>query len=353
MKLANRCRPEQREGPAPELCASRCRSFAALRTTGPSRNRRSGFALMAALWLVVIVGVTGYELSARSRVRRLAVANSLEKVAASAAAEAALETVRATLENRLAHPLDARTRSLSDATLDPWGDLSFTLGDTLRLGDERAASRAYDAGTRVQLNRATEADVRRLLAAIPLDANLADRLAQRIMDWRDADSFRRSRGMERDDYLRTGARTLPADAEFGRVDELRDVDGVTPDVYALIAPYFTVSGSGQINLNAAPRAVLSSLPGLGEEALSLLLRAQHNTKALRSLEEITQRLSPGARELIAEAGTELTQRITFETREVVVEAEGWLDGSPLRSRGEALFVRGGDAFFTVWWRVGL
>ena len=87
-----------------------------------ARTRRDGFALMAALWLVVIVGVTGYELSVRSRVRRLAVANSLEKVAADAAADAALETVRAALENRLAHPLDARSRTLADATLDPWGD---------------------------------------------------------------------------------------------------------------------------------------------------------------------------------------------------------------------------------------
>src|SRR4051812_45712822 len=41
--------------------------------------RRSGFALMAALWLVVLVGVTGYELSVHSRTRRLAVANSFEE----------------------------------------------------------------------------------------------------------------------------------------------------------------------------------------------------------------------------------------------------------------------------------
>ena len=99
--------------------------------------------------------------------------------------------------------------------------------------------------------------------------------------------------------------------------------------------------------------MLRSLPGLGEEALSLILLAQLSTKPFRSLDEITQRLSPSARESIAEAGSELTQRITFETREVVVESDGWLDGSPLRARGEALFVRGGDAFFTVWRRVGL
>jgi general secretion pathway protein K len=317
-----------------------------------TRVKRDGFALMAALWLVVIVGVTGYELSVRSRVRRLAVANALEKVAADAAADAALETVRAALENRLAHPLDARSRSLADAALDPWGDLTFLRDDTLHLGDERAWAHGYDAGTRLNLNRATEGDIRRLLSAIPLDAGEADRLAQRIMDWRDADSFRRSRGMERDDYLRSGARVLPANAEFSQVAELRDVDGVTAELYARLAPYFTVSGTGQVNLNAAPRVVLASLPGLGDEAIAMILRARQGSRPLRSMEELTQRLSAGAREAIAEAGNDLSGRVTFDVREVVVTGEGWLEGSPLRSPAEAVFARGGDALFTVWRRVG-
>ena len=317
-----------------------------------TRTRRNGFALMAALWLVVIVGVTGYELSVRSRVRRLAVANSLEKVAADAAADAALETVRAALENRLAHPLDARSRPLADATLDPWGDLTFLRDDTLKLGDERAWAHGYDAGTRLNLTRATEGDIRRLLSAIPLDAGESDRLAQRIMDWRDADSFRRSRGMERDDYLRSGARVLPTNAEFGQVAEMRDVDGVTAELYARIAPYFTVFGTGQVNLNAAPRVVIASLPGMGDEAIAVIFRYRQSSRPMRSLEEVTQRLSAGAREAIAAAGNELSGRVTFDTREVVVTGEGWLDGSPLRSSAEAVFARGGDALFTAWRRVG-
>lgn len=317
-----------------------------------TRSGRNGFALMAALWLVVIVGVTGYELSVRSRVRRLAVANSLEKVSADAAADAALETVRAALENRLAHPLDARSRTLVDATLDPWGDLTFLRSDTLKLGDERASAHAYDAGTRLNLNRATEGDIRRMLSAIPIDAGEADRLAQRITDWRDADSFRRSRGMERDDYLRSGARVLPTNAEFSQVAELRDVDGVTAELYARIAPYFTVFGTGQVNLNAAPRVVITSLPGMSDEAISVIFRYRQSSRPMRSFEEVTQRLSPGAREAIAAAGNELSGRVTFDTREVVVTGEGWLDGSPLRSSAEAVFARGGDALFTVWRRVG-
>jgi len=315
-------------------------------------TRRSGFALMAALWLVVIVGVTGYELSVRSRSRRLAVANTLERVAADAAAEGGLETARAALQNRLAHPLDARMSSLATATLDPWSDLTFVPRDTVRMGDERASVLTYDAGTRLQLNRATEGDVRRLLIALRIDAGVADRLAQRILDWRDADTFRRARGMERDDYLRAGARVLPSNSDFTDVVELRDVDGMTAELYAQVRELLTVFGTGQVNFNSAPRPLLASLPGMGDEAVSIVLRAQASRRPLRSLDEVVNRLSPGARALMAEGGGELAQRAAFETREVVVEATGWAEGSPVRSHARAVYARGGDALFTTWHQGG-
>lgn len=301
---------------------------------------RRGFALMAALWLVVLIGVTGYELSTRSRTRRLAVANALELVQARAAAEGALETARGALENQLAQPVD------------PWADLTFIRRDTIRMGDERAVAHAYDAGARLHLNHATDDDLRRLLVALRVDASEADRLSQRILDWRDHDTFRRGRGAERDDYLRAGARTLPSDEDFASVEELRDIEGMTPTLYTRLAPLVTVLGTGQINVNSAPLPVLASLPGVGSEAVAVIARAQGSARPLRSLEELTVQLSPGAREAIVNAGAALMQRITFETREVVVESDGWLDGSPVRARGEALYAKGGDALFTVWQRVG-
>ena len=314
-------------------------------------KRRDGFALMAALWLVVIVGVAGYELSVRSRTDRLAIANSLERVAAEGAAEAGLETARAMLDEALTRPLTARIGALSNAALDPWSVIDWQRTDTLRMGEERAVVNGYDAGARVQLNRANEGQLCRLLAALPLDASVADRMAQRIMDWRDADDSRRGRGAERADYLRTGARTLPANAEFGRIDELRDVDGMTPELYARLGQYLTVYGTGQVNVNAASATVLHSLPGLGDEAVAVLVRSQRSGRPIRSLEELTQQLSRGAASAIADAGMELTQRMTFETREMVVTADGWLDGSPVRAHGEALYARTGEALFTVWRRM--
>ena len=307
---------------------------------------------MAALWLIVIVGVTGYELSTRARTRRLAVANALETTQAAAAVDAALETARGALENRLAHPLDNRARALTDATLDPWGDLKLLRADTIQLGDERAVVQPYDAGARLNLNRATQGEIQRLLTALRIDAGEADRLAQRILDWRDRDTFKRPRGAERDDYVRAGARALPSDEDFARVEEIRDIEGMTPALYARVAPLLTVLGTGQVNVNTAPAAVLASLPGFGSEVIAAVLRTQGTAHPLRSLEELTQQLSPGARQSLIDAGAELMPRLAFETREVVVEAEGWLDGSPVRARGEALYAKGGDALFTVWHRVG-
>jgi general secretion pathway protein K len=328
------------------MLPSRTRAPAHLRT----RDRR-GFALMAALWLVVLVGVTGYELSVRSRSRRLAVANSLERTQATAAAEGALETVRGELATRLARPLTSRPIGSQQLELDPWSDLTLLDADTLALGDARALSHVYDAGARIQINRASEADLRRFLAALAIDAGVADRLAQRIADWRDADDFRRARGAERDDYLRTGARRLPTNADFQRVDELRDVDGMTPDLYARIAPLVTTLGTGQVNVNAAPREVLMSLPGMGGEAIAAIVRAQRARRPIRSLEELTAQLSSAARSSLVERMSELQQRAAFESREVVVEGDGWIDGSPARVTVQALVARGGDAMFTIGRRI--
>jgi general secretion pathway protein K len=325
----------------------------ASRRGAPTRERR-GFALMAALWLVVLVGVTGYELSIRSRSRRLAVANSLERTQAVAAAEGALETVRGELALRLSQSasLGARRSVPGQSTaLDPWSDLSLLATDTLAQGDTRAVPHVYDAGARIQINRASEADLRRFLSALAIDAGVADRLAQRIADWRDADDFRRARGAERDDYLRVGARRLPTDADFQRVDELRDVDGMTPELYARIAPFVTVLGTGQVNVNAAPREVLMSLPGMGDETIAAIVRAQRARRPIRSMEELTAQLSSAARSSLVEAMAELQQRAAFESREVVVEADGWVDGSPARVTAQALLARGGDAMFTIGRRI--
>lgn len=290
-------------------------------------TQRRGFALMAALWLVVLVGATGYGLSVHARGARLTVANALESEQAVAAAEAALESGRAMLA---AGALALMARPM----------------DTTAMGVELFTLKAWDAGSRLQLNRATEADIRRLLAALGHDAALADRLAQRIADWRDADDLRRGRGGERDDYLRSGARLLPSNSDIASLGELRGVEGMTDEVLATLAPHVELMGTGQVNLNSAPREVLLSLPGFSPSAADAVIRRRVRG-AVRSLDEVSQAVGSGAREALQEATPELSLRVVFETTEVVLEAEGWVDGSPIRVRARSVHQRSGDSWLTT------
>lgn len=294
-------------------------------------TQRRGFALMAALWLVVLVGATGYGLSVHARGARLTVANALETEQAVAAAEAALESGRAML------------------AIDALALLARPM-DTTVLGVELFTLKARDAGSRLQLNHATEDDIRRLLVALGHDAGLADRLAQRVADWRDADDHRRARGAERDDYLQSGARLLPSNSDFAALGELRSVDGMTDDVLATLMPHVDFIGTGQVNLNSAPREVLLSLPGFGPAAADAVIRRRVRG-ALGSLDEVSQVVGPGAREALLEAMPVLSSRVVFETTEIVLEAEGWVEGSPIRVRALSVHQRSGDSWLTTSRRV--
>jgi len=302
-------------------------------------RRERGFALIAALWLLVALSALALEVSLVARERRLAAANTLEGSQARAAADAGLEHARARL-----------AAVLRSGALDPWRRPDSLLAGDVTLGDARYRVTLRDAGAALNLNRATEADLRRLLIALRVDAGQADRLAQATLDWRDADDLRRARGAERDDYLRAGRPVLPRNGPFQSIAELGSVLGMTPQVLTLVRPYLTLFGTGQINLNAAPRPVLLALPGVGEEAAGVLLRHQESRRPLHSLADLSLELSGGARAALeAETSTLLTQ-VTFETQEVEAVSDGWADGSSVRAHAHGLLVRARDVAFLVWRR---
>jgi general secretion pathway protein K len=298
-----------------------------------------GFALIAALWLVVALSALALEVSLVARERRLAAANTVEGTQGRAAADAGLEHARA----RLAGMLER-------GALDPWRRVDSVLAQAVALGDARYRVTLRDAGSALNVNRASEAELRRLLVALRVDAGLADRLAQTIADWRDPDDLRRARGAEREEYLRAGRPVLPRNGPFQSIAELGSVLGMTPEILELIRPHLTLLGTGQVNLNAAPRPVLLALPGIGEEAAGVLLRRQNGARPLRSLAELSLELSSGARAVLQAETSALLARATFETREVEAVSDGWVDGSPVRVHAQGLLVRARDVAFLVWRR---
>lgn len=304
---------------------------------------RDGFALVAALWVVVAVGAVGLDWGLRARMQRLATANAVESATARAAAESGLALARARLERVLVG---------SAAGMDPWHDPAALLGDSVHArAGVRYLIRVSDLGTRLNLNRASQEELRRLLVALRLDAGRADRIAQSAADWRDADDLHRARGAERIWYLRAGSDALPRNGPFQSVEELRHVREMTPELMDRLRPYLTVRGSGRINLSAAPTPVLRTLPGLGGEAVATIEGERSRTGRAPDLSTLPRLLSGAARAELLPNLPRLLSMTTAETQELEVISDGFIHGSPVRARLEAVVVRSGGTAYQVWSRI--
>ena len=310
--------------------------------------KRRGFALIAAIWLVVAISSVSLEVALVTRDHRLATANRLEGASARAAAESGVEHARARLARVLVEGGDRHTWNDVQALVDPWHRLDGLLPDSIVMGDATYRVTFVDLGARLNINKVGEADLRRLFAAERIDAAKADALAQTIMDWRDPDDFRRGHGAEQADYLKAGLAELPRNAPFESVDELRSVLGMSAEILDRFRDDFTVLGSGQVNINSAARAVLMALPGMTELGAQIIVRAQQARRRIASFQELSDLLPAEARDPLQRAMSELLPRVTFATTEVLVESEGQLAGSPVRARMEAVIARGGQTAFVVW-----
>lgn len=206
---------------------------------------------------------------------------------------------------------------------------------------------AVDLGARLNLNLASEDELRRLCLALGVDARTSDVVAQSIADWRDDDDLHRPRGAERAFYVDEAGAVLPANAPFAEWTELRHVRGVTDDILQRVQPHLTVRGSGRVNLNAASRPVLLAL-GLPAEAVETIELRQRARRPIRSLEELANGLSAAARARVVAEMPRLLVRTAFETREIEVTSDGSVEGSPVGATSIAVFARAATEAIPVW-----
>jgi general secretion pathway protein K len=136
----------------------------------------------------------------------------------------------------------------------------------ITLGDGEVLVTVEDEERKINLNRimlpnGNAPDERRLavfqrlLDTLGIDRAVADA----VVDWLDNDENPRVGGAESSYYLGLPKPYRAKNDLFDTIGELRLVRGVTDNVFETLRPFVTVSSSGLVNINTAPKEVLISL----------------------------------------------------------------------------------------------
>lgn len=276
----------------------------------PVQGRR-GFALVAALWLLVITGAVAAALIEATRADRAAAANARATSQASWAARGALNLALDSLDRFIRRSTgDAGWPGTADTVLTP---IAFPLPD--------AAGRAVilDARARLNVNTADSAALARLMVGLGASPGDAVALAARILDWRDADAEPRPLGAEASDYA-SRSPDAPADTAFDDPSELRAVLGMPEPLYRALLPVVTTFGDGRVNVNTASEVVLAGLPGMDAASAARIVQLRER-RPLIGLYEVARALRLSAAQLDSVGGW-----AAFFPRDVEIVARGTARG---------------------------
>jgi general secretion pathway protein K len=212
--------------------------------------RQSGFALIAVLWIGILLALiaAAFSSSVRSRIRETA--GRADLVRAEAAADAGIRIALLDLLNR--------DRNSQAPQRFPAGGTPVTCS----VGAEaRLVIQVEDEEGKVNLNTSNEDLLVALFAGLGATHDKARGYAERVMDFRDGDHDKRADGAEHQDYPKSSSGGLnPKDADFTSVDELDQVLGMPPDLADRAKPYLTVfSGKAGIDAAAAPHGLIDIL----------------------------------------------------------------------------------------------
>jgi general secretion pathway protein K len=251
-------------------------------TRPPAGRDERGFALVAVLLVVALLGVVGAEFAYSMRLEASAARAYRDGITAAHLAEAGV----AQAMRELAH--DAAL-----VGLDPEdGDLVFYTRDRVAiprlprtnvpLGAGAFTYRLTDEQARINLNASPTDRVDRLLTALGLEKRERDVINDSILDWRDPNEDHRLNGAESDDfYLKQPAPYRARNANLESVSELLQIKGITMELFQGTAErpglvdLVTVRTQGQVNINTAGEIVLRAF-GLSDAEITSLVQGRRD-----------------------------------------------------------------------------
>lgn len=213
--------------------------------SGPDGER--GIALVAALWFTVAVAGIASAFSTLAFGEAMRARNLVDAIRARAVLEAGLEQAVYALQAQRERPVQPELR------------VDWTFDGALVVIHVTAES------GRVDLNQADAGLIAAVMQEAGAKRDVAQRVGDAVVDWRDGNDLRQPNGAEARDYRLAGRDDGPANAPFRHVAELRDVLGVTPELYARTRALFTVATG-----DTRPRAELA--PEVTRRALRVVPR---------------------------------------------------------------------------------
>ncbi len=261
---------------------------------------RRGFALLAVLWTLTAVSLLVGTGMAVVRIGSLTTRNRIVLARAGWAREACVEILQA--------------RYAQDPSVAGVDSMDLGRGTWCTAGLE-------DPTTKLNINLADRAALVTVLESVVHRPDAVDSLADALLDWRDPDQVPRRFGDES-----SGNRNGP----LADVWELSYVRGFTEARVAALASLVTTRGTGAINVNDAPPAVLATVRGMTEEAARLLATPRgtpiHDADALAGL------LSPSARATLLANYPEFVRAVVFAPPQRIAVVTGGVRGTPLVAR---------------------
>ncbi|OLC18066.1 MAG: hypothetical protein AUH29_00060 [Candidatus Rokubacteria bacterium 13_1_40CM_69_27] len=291
--------------------------------------RERGFALVAVLLVLSLLGIVGAEFAYSMRLEASAVRAWKDGITAAHLAEAAVEQAIREIAADAAYVAVAEDGDLTFYTRERLA-LPRLPRSRVSLGGGEFSYRITDEEARLNLNTSPPDRVDRLLLALELTKAERDVIVDSVQDWLDPNEEHRANGAESDDYyLKLPIPHRSHNGPMESVAELLQIRGVTPRIFngeggtPGLADLVTVKTPGQININTASGPLLRAL-GLSDAEIS----------------DISQGRRDGPYPTVP--GRFAGRGLATTTRTFRIEAQGLVDGQ-VRARLTAIIQKRADA----------
>jgi len=256
---------------------------AALNPQGSALSNQRGAALVIVLWIFIFLFVVAFDFSASVREEGMATYRYAQEADGYYLALAGFQQGVYELLK-----LSAQTGQVVPQQGDELFEGNWKKG---ALGEGVYEVRFVDEAGKINLNRANDDTLRRVLMHLGVDERQRNIIVDSIMDWRDEDDLHRVNGAESDYYLALSPPYTARNGPFDTVEDLLWVRGMTAELFygredgVGLREVFTVDSPAGVNLRTISAPVCVALLGIPLEKCRAFIeqRAKLSDKTLADL----------------------------------------------------------------------